>query len=245
MTQSTEQWLECDVVRLEAPQRLICFPHAGGSASFFRQWGRQLNDIEVCAVRYPGRAQRMAEPSPTDLQHLGADIAEALVSLSDRPMALFGHSMGAVVALETARHLEEQGISVAHLFASGSRNAPLPDSAADQAEEDPDMLSQRLIDLGGTNAELVADPFFQELVLPYILGDARMFHSYSNRALPLLRCPVTTIFGDADADSDRRPWPELTEGTFCEQLVSGDHFYLTPNPPFDLIRTSLDTTMIR
>ncbi|MGW0836145.1 thioesterase II family protein [Streptomyces prunicolor] len=224
-----------------AGRRLICFPHAGGSASFYRDWGVRLPDFEVHAVRYPGRAERIAEPAPTDLRQLGRDIADALVPLADVPLVLFGHSMGAVVALETARCLEQAGIRPAHLFVSGSRNGPLPES--EPFDEDADAVCERLVALGGTDAEMVADPFFQELVLPYIMSDGRMFTTYEHRLEPVLGCGVTAIVGDRDADADCRPWPALTDGAFREEVVRGDHFYLAEEPPYELL-TAVDATPV-
>jgi pyochelin biosynthetic protein PchC len=238
MTSNAHLWLEAAVECPEPRQRLICFPHAGGSASFFRDWGNHLPGTQVLAVRYPGRSERIDEPSPTDLRRLAGEIAGAVASVADGPLALFGHSMGAVVALETARCLEQRGVRLAHLFASGSRNAPLPDPA-EYTDADDDTLSLRLVGLGGTDSELANDPFFRELVLPYVRGDARMFHAYGHRSEPVLSCPVTTIAGDADADADRRPWPELTRGGFRECVVAGDHFYLIAKPPFALVEESL------
>src|SRR6266852_5398189 len=103
MTSLREVWLYCAVQRAQPRERLICFPHAGGSASFFRDWGNHLPESEVYGVCYPGRAERIDEPPPTDLRQLAGEIAAAVEPLSDRPIALFGHSMGGIVALETAR----------------------------------------------------------------------------------------------------------------------------------------------
>ena len=239
--ETPETWLQCPVGHTNPQRRLICFPHAGGSASFFRAWGLHMPSCEVHAVRYPGRAERIDEPSPKDLAQLASEIAEAVAPLADRPLALFGHSMGAVVALETARCLEERGVQVAHLFASGSRNAPLPEPV-EIAESDEDELAARLIRLGGTDPEVAADPYFQELVLPYVISDGKMFHDYDNRPEPVLECPVTTIVGHADVDADRRPWPELTANVFTEHVVAGDHFYLVSAPPYALLRETLRNT---
>ncbi|MFI0876828.1 thioesterase II family protein [Streptomyces parvus] len=230
--------------------RLICFPHAGGSASFFRDWGHRVPRIEVYAVRYPGRAERLAEPVATDLRELARDIADAVAQLADRPIALFGHSMGAPIALETAAALEARGIDPVHLFASGSRDAPYPspEDWSDPDDEDDPAVIERLLTLGGTDPELAADPEFQELVLPYVRADAQMFHAYSPgstpHSAPSVRCPVTTLTGDADADADCRPWSELTTGGVRAEIVRGDHFYLVARAPYALIHKTLATESV-
>ncbi len=238
----SDRWFQCEVPRPDAERRLVCLPHAGGSAAYFRGWGERLADFEVRAVRYPGRAERIAEPAAQDMIVLGDELAEALVPLADRSLVLLGHSLGAVLALETARALESRGIEVAHLFASGSRNAPLPEP--EPFDDDPEAVAAHLLKLGGTDAELAADPWFRELVLPYVIGDGRMFHAYPNPPGPLLSCPVTAIVGDMDEDADLRPWPSLTGGPFAQHVRPGGHFYLTDEPPFDLVNAPFATVSV-
>ena len=221
----------------DARQRLICFPHAGSSASFFRDWGRHLPDTEVLAVRYPGRAERIDEPPPEDIVRLGAAVAAAAAYLVPLPLTLFGHSMGAVVALETARALLDHGVVPAHLVVSGSRDAPVPEP--DEGTGAEEELTARLAALGGTDSAALDDPYFQELVLPYIRSDGAMFHAYGHRRTPVLPCPVTAIVGDVDEDADRRPWRELTDAGFREHVIAGNHFYLVDRPPYGLLRDVL------
>lgn len=214
----------------ETAVRLVCFPHAGGAASFFSGWDALLPGAGLYAVRYPGRAERINEPCATDLRVLAASIAEAIAGQGwAGPVALFGHSLGAVIALETARTLDALGQPAAHLFASGSRNAALPE----HDEQDADDAVQ-LLELGGTPPELTADPEFLEVILPYVQADTMLFHGYQHRAEPGLSCPVTTIAGDVDMHADRRPWHQLT-WSLTEHVVPGHHFYLLDQPPGDLI----------
>ncbi|MDX3523623.1 thioesterase II family protein [Streptomyces scabiei] len=237
MTADTSRPLVCDTPRPEARIRLVCFPHSGGSASFYRAWGGALTEVEVHAVQYPGRADRFDEEPPHDLVRLAGDIADAVERLADRPLAFFGHSLGAPIALETARALQRRNIHIEHLFASGSRDAPLPIGLV--AEEDPDRLLDDLVRMGGTDAEMAADPIFREVVLPYLIADGRMFHDYVMLPEPLLTCPVTTIVGDRDEDADRRPWSALSTSSVREAGVPGDHFYLIADPPYAVLRTAL------
>ncbi|HEJ1191670.1 TPA: pyochelin biosynthesis editing thioesterase PchC, partial [Pseudomonas aeruginosa] len=99
--------------------RLACFPHAGGSASFFRSWSERLPpDIDLLALQYPGREDRFNEAPATRLEDLADGAALALRDFADAPLALFGHSLGAALAYETALRLESAGAPLRHLFVS-------------------------------------------------------------------------------------------------------------------------------
>lgn len=228
-------WLSC-VIPVPLPSwRLVCLPHAGGSASFFNGWASALPEVEVHTACYPGRGRRLSEPPPNDLVALAVEIAAHIEPLCDVPVVLFGHSMGAPVALETARALQAHGVPPAQVFASGSREGEvLP---PDENEDDEDELFRRLVEFGGTDPELAADPEFRELVTPYLRGDGAMYRAYRMSEEPVLRCSVTTIVGDIDEVADQRPWSRLTTGPVRHRVVSGDHFYLAAKPPFDIVRS--------
>src|SRR5262245_25071207 len=118
---ATERWLAFARPRPQAAIRLFCFPYAGGGASVFRGWANGLpGSVEVCPVQIPGRETRFREPAFTRLPLLIEAVAESLGPHLDRPFALFGHSLGALVAFELARHLQrERGPEPVHLFVSG------------------------------------------------------------------------------------------------------------------------------
>jgi pyochelin biosynthetic protein PchC len=95
--------------------RLVCFPHSGGSASYYRPWRACLpSDVELYGVQYPGRLDRIGERCAADVDELADALAAAVRPLLDRPTALFGHSLGATVAFEVARRLP----NIAQLFVS-------------------------------------------------------------------------------------------------------------------------------
>src|SRR6059058_3650797 len=101
-------WLRRFGPVLDSGVRLICFPHAGGSASAYVPLARALApEVEVLAVQYPGRQDRRHEPPIEDVNRLADLAADVLPTDSARPYALFGHSMGALVAYETALRLSQ------------------------------------------------------------------------------------------------------------------------------------------
>src|SRR5687767_2652850 len=101
--------------------RLVCFPSAGRGPSAYRTWPKALPaDIEVCVAQLPGREARVREPARAALEPLMEAILPAVAPLADRPLALFGHSFGAIVAFETARRLPATARLV-HLLLAGRR----------------------------------------------------------------------------------------------------------------------------
>ncbi|GAA4617558.1 alpha/beta fold hydrolase [Actinoallomurus liliacearum] len=228
-------WLRCFQARPAAATRLICFPHAGGSAAFYRPLAMAATEVEVHIAEYPGRADRLFEPLVDDAGRIARAVTEALGPLLDRPVALFGHSMGATIAHETARLLTARGVPPTHLFVSASRAShDRPGGPADEVlhDKDDDAFVAELVRLGGTDARALADPQLRELVLPYVRSDFRLIETYRHEPGPRLDLPITAFSGNADpivtiAQAER--WAELTTGEFTLRVFPGDHFYVVPH----------------
>lgn len=95
-----QRWLPYCRLNVGRPKvRLLCFPHAGGSARVFDKWPERLPwSVQVCAIQLPGREMRLNEPPITRMTHLLEEFAKVLLPWIDRPVALFGHSLGAKIA---------------------------------------------------------------------------------------------------------------------------------------------------
>ncbi|MFI0982698.1 thioesterase II family protein [Streptomyces sp. NPDC021093] len=213
----------------DAPVRLVCLPHAGGSASFYFPVARALAPrVEVLAVQYPGRQDRRHEPAVTDLETLADQVSEALEPLADRPYALFGHSMGAIVGFLAARRLQASGNGPAQLFVSG-RRAPLLDRAGDWQPRTDEELVTEIRALNGTRDALLEDAEMLEMILPALRADYGAVRRYRYRPGAALDCPVTAFTGDRDPKArveEVAAWQEHTLSGFDLQVLPGGHFFL-------------------
>lgn len=223
--------------------RLVCFPFAGGSASFFQPLSAALPATEVLAVQYPGRQDRYSEPPLRDL-HAIADAVVAALPDDGARTVLFGHSMGALVGYEVARRLEARGTDLTHLYVSGWRGPGRrrpggPVHGLDDAGVLADVRA-----LGGPGTALLDEPRLVEMLLPAIRGDYAAAELYAHTPAPLLRCPVTALTGDADplvSPVEAMEWAERTTGEFALQVFPGGHFYLTDHP--DAVRAIVEKAL--
>nr|WP_250293323.1 alpha/beta fold hydrolase [Streptomyces atroolivaceus] len=216
--------------------RLICLPHAGGSASFYRPWAALLPpEVELLAIQYPGREDRFEDPAVGSMSELVTALADALLPLLDRPYALFGHSMGSAVAWELAHELSSHGAPAPRrLFVSG-RAAPGTAVVGDVHRQDDDVLCAELQRLGGTSSEVLEDPGLRSLVLGTVRDDYRLIETYRPAVRPQLNCPIHVLTGSDDPELDRERiaeraggWAGLTTARTEVRTFPGDHFYLTP-----------------
>ncbi|GAA0273201.1 alpha/beta fold hydrolase [Streptomyces polychromogenes] len=215
-----------------APVRLACFPHAGGSASFYFPMAHALSpDADVLAVQYPGRQDRRSEPVVTDITVLADHVADRLAAGADgRPLALFGHSMGSLVAFEVADRLQAAGTPVSALIVSG-RRAPHLHRPDDIRNRSDDGVVAELRELSGTDAGLLGDEEIIRMILPAVRGDYQAVETYLRATPARLTCPVLALVGDSDprvAIDDVRGWADHTTAGFDLRILPGGHFYLVP-----------------
>ncbi|MFC8373871.1 MULTISPECIES: thioesterase II family protein [unclassified Streptomyces] len=214
----------------DASVRLVCLPHAGGAASFYVPVAQALAPrVEVLSVQYPGRHERHNHPLVPDIGTLADRIADALMACADRPYALFGHSMGAIVGFEVARRMEDAGRGPVELFASGSR-APSVERRGERWHQTSDAeFVARVQSMGGAGSELLDDPDMRRMLLPALRNDYRAIERYEYRAQPPLACPVTAFAGADDPRvtvAEVRSWARHTTGPFSVEVHPGGHFFL-------------------
>lgn len=227
---TTTDWIRRFHPAPEAPAQLVCLPHAGGSASFFYGVAEAMAPrLDVLAVQYPGRQDRRNDPMLDDIGELADRIADELTPLTDRPTALFGHSMGATLAFEVANRLVRRDRPPLCLFVSG-RRAPSRHRPETRHLLPAAQLVGEIKAVGGTDARLLDDEDLMDVVLPVLRNDYRAIETYEYVPTAKLSCPIFALVGDADpmADiGDTEAWGEHTTGLFEMRTFPGGHFYLT------------------
>jgi len=226
-----------DFVRLpstNATSRLICLPFAGGGVAPFRQWARAFpSDVELLVAQLPAREGRLREQPFESIWDMADWLLPEVIEASDLPFAIFGHSMGALVAYELAVALERM-------------NERMPTSAFFSARRPPDESADEppIADLPDNNEFLDAlqhrynavpdavrnEPELLELLLPALRADLRAIERYSPRITHQLRCPVHVYGGLQDkrpTPSELAGWQRFAQQRIRVRLFPGDHFFIT------------------
>jgi surfactin synthase thioesterase subunit len=224
-----EHWFRRYRPAKSGAEQLICFPHAGGSATFYLPVAAALSPaVEVVAVQYPGRQDRRREPPVDDIARLADQIYAMLGPRRDTPQTFFGHSMGAIVAFEVARRLEADGGGPVRIFASG-RRAPstIRDEKVHQRDDEGILAEIRTLD--GTGGALLQEEEIMRAALPALRADYRAIETYTCPQDVTVACPVSALVGDADPKvtaDEAAAWAAHTTGGFDLHTFSGGHFYL-------------------
>ncbi|MDG5807984.1 alpha/beta fold hydrolase [Streptomyces ossamyceticus] len=238
-----------------APQlpAALVFPFSGGSAHSVREWGDRLGGYRTIAVQYPGRGTRTDEPFAASVEELAAALADEYTDLFTEPPALLlGHSMGSLVALETALVFEKLGTPAGALVVSaagppGTRSGgdgPLSESRHGGPLHllDDEQLAASLVAAGGLPAETLHEPELLALALPVVRHDFRLGWNYPYPAAGrTVSCPLVAVGGADDQavpDDALRAWESLTTGPFTTRTWPGGHFYYRSDLPGfeDLVR---------
>lgn len=230
-TASADPWLR-PYTGVDAPRvRLVCLPYAGGTAPAFRSWPTWLPpDVEVIAVQYPGRQDRFAEPCAGEMADLVTPIAQRLRHLTDAPLVVFGHSMGASVAYEVTVELERlNGSSAVNLLVVSGNSPPHRTDSDDTHQLSDAELIEEVRRHNSSFTEALESPELVELLLPMIRADYRVSETYLRTNPAPVSAPVLACGGDADPDvdaADLADWSVVASGAFDTMTFPGGHFYL-------------------
>jgi len=205
---------------------LYCFAHAGGAPGEYVLWADHLPGIQVWGIKLPGRAARQHEPP---LRRM-TDLVDALLAevVFEQPFALFGHSLGGLVAFETARALRDRGLpQPEQLFLSAAPPPPLRRKTFVHTLPDNEFQAETERRWGALPERVRQDPKLLALALNTFRSDVEIFETYEPAVSEPLDVPITALVGDEERDELRiERWADYTTGPFALHSFPGGHFYL-------------------
>lgn len=242
------------------PITLFCLPYAGGAAAIYRNWPQAAPDwLHIAPLHLPGRGVRhdhalLPEWAPL-IEQLLDDVQLAVNQHPARPFALFGHSLGALLAFELAHALRQRpGVAPCWLGVSGCPAPPHHVSEMDWltcAEQD---VLDELTAFGQTAPELLANREFVDLIVPVVRND---FHLYGTWRAPQagtrspLNCALHAFGGSRD-DIAQDPasleaWRHESRGDFQRSTFDGGHFFIDSHRTevIDTVAASIRQTLSR
>lgn len=210
--------------------RVILFHHAGGSAAMYHAMGAALPDNwELLILDLPGRGKRRHEPVITDMAPLIRRVLDDVRPLLGPRVALFGHSLGAILAAEVAREAEALQVPPMWVGVSGRVAPTLQGQARRLSDLDDATLLHELMRLGGTPDRIHELAELRTQFMRVVRADIAVLESY--RPAPdraALRCPITAFAGTSDVwapPSTMQPWARETSNSFDLRLFEGGHFF--------------------
>ena len=229
--------------KIENPRlRLFCFPYFAGGASIFSSWPEFLpDDIEVCAVQFPGREERGDEKPFDDVFELVKKLSEVIEPLLTANFAFYSHSSGAGIAFEFFRYLRKTKEVVPAKFIIGGWRAPHLESAfkflnaiGDEEvykEKNIPNIKNHLRSLEIAESIIENKEVFDEM-LPVLRADIVLGKKYKYYDDEPMHCPLTAIAGDRDtvfADDEIKAWEKHTSSEFNFRKVNGGHLFCRDN----------------
>lgn len=222
-------WFVCLQPNPAAETRLFIFPYAGGNPAAFSKW--TMDNIELQVAHYPGRGSRFNEPLIKEIETLVQSLSLAIQPFLDKPFAVFGHSMGGLIAFELTRSLRRQRFPQPKMLFVSAHAAPQFRDWNPPLHALPDdefiAVLQRFKSIP---AELLNQPEALKILLPTVRADFEAVETYrfdSNE--PPLDIPIIAFGGLNDERVNRERlegWLLQTTSRFESHRFPGDHFFI-------------------
>jgi medium-chain acyl-[acyl-carrier-protein] hydrolase len=224
------RWIVCRRPSSKARVRLFCFPYAGGGASIFARWPQYLpEEIELNAMQLPGHEDRIADSPYTDLGSLLSEVTRNLQPLLDKPFALLGHSMGALICYELARKIRRDfRQQPARLFLSGLRALQIPNPDTPLHSLGTAEFLQQLQARYGMPSSILCQSELLDLFVPLLQADFQLCETYAYTPEPPFDCPMSVFGGLEDcrvSRGDLAAWKSHTTGSLRLRMLEGNHYF--------------------
>ncbi|MGY4689616.1 thioesterase II family protein [Salibacterium sp. K-3] len=217
---------------------LFCLPYAGGSAeSIYFSWKTQLQKcVEVVPIELPGRGKRIKESLIKSVDEMVDDIIR---SIKDRinetdSYAIFGHSMGGLLAYELVRRLHTMNLKIPDEVIISGFQPPEYKVMGDYGSLSMEEFSEKIRMSGNVPSIIFENKKMYDIFMPIIHTDYQMFFSYSYKPHDddaIIKSDLYAFTGidDYQVYQRRNDWAYYTSGKFQSVVFEGGHFYINNN----------------
>ncbi|MES2039343.1 MAG: alpha/beta fold hydrolase [Pseudomonadota bacterium] len=208
--------------------KIIAYPFAGGSSYSYARLSRE-HAHEWLVLDPPGHGSNMRQPLMHSIPEMVSALLEpTLRATAGNPYILFGHSMGAYIALAMLDRLVELGASLPQRLVLSGAAAPHSRALQHHAELPHKEFLEWVANMGGISAEVLAEPQLVELFEPILRADIGAAEAYIDGSLRQYDVPVRVLLGQDDriALADGRPWAECFVHAPEVHTFAGGHFFL-------------------
>jgi len=213
---------------------IVCFPWAGAGVAAFFPWLKLVPDsLDISVVRLPGRESRIAEAPFRSLTEAAKAIAQALAPTLLKRTVFFGHSLGALLAFETAQELEGQQRSILDALVVSGANDPSAPHGGHLHQLEDDHLRKAVARMSGDAETGQLSPSIQPMILRPLRADCEMAETYVSRRRPPLSTPILAYLGNADSSIDATTiwrWGLCSRAGAQVRWFDGGHFFLRDHP---------------
>jgi len=224
------EWFYVQKPKADAVLRLFCFPYAGGGASIFRNWFQYLPDeVEVIAIRPPGRENRFNEAPISSLPTLVELLYTNILPLLDKPFIFLGHSNGALTCFELARLLEtRQGPTPDKVILSAKCPPHIPSPSKSISHLSDAEFIAELQNINGTPEEILQNVEVMEVLLPLLRADFALSENFVHKNNTPLKSETILFHGMKDRFSKEEisSWQDLLVKPFRLFEFSDGHFFI-------------------
>lgn len=206
--------------------RLFCFHHAGGSSFIFKNWVKYYKNIDVIPVDVPNRYKELGEQH---FESLIDNVVKAILKISNgEKIFIYGHSLGALFAFETAYQIQERSDKyVEKIFVAG-RHAPCEKNPLEfKCSEGERGLYERLVKDGEMDKKVLKSNTFKNEFLPLIFDDYRIGEEYHYQG-ERLKAKIITLSGSRDMEASyeiMKLWNKVTNIGIKQYEIEGKHFF--------------------
>lgn len=196
----------------------------------YLRWNRLLPDwLNVIPLELPGRGTRLEQPSIKDFNSQVDGLLDDYQALLQSPFAIFGHSMGGLLAYGMAQAMAAKQLPMPTTLLLSACSAPHkfePSRFPDP--QNREALIADLRRLGGTPEALFHSPELLGMTLDILAADYQLLKGISVQAKTEVAIPIEILAGREDELelSTLRAWQDCTTKETTFRAFDGGHFYI-------------------